>query len=419
MDNPYFRSTGPTDAAARQTPDVEVDQELANLQAGSFAFGHAWGSAPSDDGDGEEAGAVRPFSDANRISVANERGDAVGAWGAPNHMTLDQAYDRYVERAPGSRRPKLTEREMRRFLKRTLSDISGTPAVSDRPQLPRSDAKRLHTNDMRAMLGLGEEEGEEEEEEEEEAVEDRALAARVADEASSASSETTDSSDVALEQLGMTSDDKAYIEHRFETYIRDLQVTPDFFATHMCPLCGFMGDPTDAVGDEELQEIGAFIRYGVGLKPRAKEARDTLAMLVAMMYNKNVYWPMRRENKRIMKLTFEMASDHIFKPHRYGDEWVDDMIRTDDTENLHRASSLLLGKAFYENPLTGEFGCDYKAMQYGIKCCETKYKILGAKGFINKSVNESRASGGGTAPKTNPLHTRLKRRRHRARHDHR
>lgn len=392
------------------------DAEFAELRAASMAVGqHSWtGSGGRDNQDGfmvtdpDSIGGRGGDGDLNpgQLQVANERGEALGDYIQSPSFTLTEAHQRFVtsrETGGGS-----MNADMRQLLEQTLREVqqkegkrkdrrerkrkrSRGPAKEDGDAV--SKTKRQRTDVARSTLtrilnlrsssdqsdsssdGSSSDEGESEELVAEEMPgtgqwELGGLAVTYDADASAGllRSDTESSCEDGWELGKFSHEDRKYIEERFGKHLKHARVPVSEFLQKACPLCTFLDNQHDAIGDRELQRIEHFIHHGMGNVSEYDHAN-----LVAFMWNKNIYEPMKRERKRIFKLTAPMALAHITKPHRI----TKPALKLRDTRKLLMAEDCFWASTFSQNAMTQEPKVNRYNAQLALKSMELRWKILG------------------------------------------
>jgi hypothetical protein len=387
------------------------EAQFAELNAASMTVGQrSWGVMDArgerdgfmvtdpDSLGGGEAGDLNP----GQLQVANERGEALGDYMQAPTYTLDEAHQQFV----GSKQSDSHQFsvDMRQFMEQTLREMrpkhircqakikrlhdqsssderapkSRKRDASSKPSdLARQALSKILNLDAPSSSGNDSEsiESGDEDEEREVAAEEMTLPQWQMGDMNviydnhaepSSESDTASEADWALRQF--SEEDQHYIEERFGKHLKHANISVDDFMQKACPLCTFMDNQHDAIGDRELQNIERFMHSGVGNMDERNQA-----MLVAFMWNKNIYEPMKRSKKRIFKLTAPMAYAHITKPHRI----TKAVLKLRDARTLLKAEEVFWASTFSKNPMTQEPKVNRHNAQLALKCIELKWKIIG------------------------------------------
>ena len=376
---------------SKRARDVSVDndEEYATLLSNKLSLGlreHVAQSSrvgreyESNDDDGVRV---------EDLAVANAQGDAVGQYVPPKHLSVKEAYSMFVEEKDRPIRD--FDTEMVGWITETFSQLG-----------LRGDSARLgkRGGDDDSMSGLDDSESE---------VSDEDAVARAQKTLLKKSSRTrakkrhrNDALDEVadinrqierLNTYGGTAD-REYLTKRFESYMQHSNVSEEALFMRICPLCAFMDNTQDAVGDREFKLIDRFADEGIG-----NMDADTHATLLSFMWNRTIYLPMRRRNMKVLPLSARMAYDHITKPHR----WNKRAEKLKDIKELGEAHKLLFNTAFRKNALTGELGFDKDRIAMGLKVMETKWKIAGTKDESDPFRTARRVTAASAGTQTNPL----------------
>lgn len=342
--------------------------------------------------------------ESGQLQVANEQGDALGNYVAPEQLSLNEAYVQFVKKYDIDKLP--MEVEFRRFIEQTVTQVRGSSRGTKRNRsvdsLHRDPSKRRkHNNGSDEAQNtldaiMSDRRDSESSDEVEVAIEDvpPQPSAPFRPDESSASDFTQASDD---DYGGMDPRDMDYMLTRFASHISKAEVDEDFFVQRLCPLCGFMNNQHDSIPDRDWNMVRQFISEGCG-----NMDIDTHAMLLAFMWNKNIFDPMQRSGKRIAKLTFKMAKAHLSTPHRFDKR----IHKKKSFDKCDRVSDLLTEGAFKRNPLTGELSANEKWLMLAAKYEELKWKIVGVDDKKNPFASPSYAEPTGNAGgPTNPLQT--------------
>ena len=412
------------DTAARNTEEdrearrvAHEDDMLMELRAAQLtSAGPRWHDHFAERSAGEMSEDVGGIDlNPGQLQVANERGEAMGGFIPPKAYTLDEAHNHFIRSK--SQRPAQFEFAMRRMLTDIVSNLDGP--VSERSkrgrendeELPPSKRRRTKNgkpedaarNALMQMMDLSDGDAVESEESERSSDESemiaeedghmdvpaRHLIERLPDPDDSETSEA----DACMQAF--TVEDREYIEERFAKHLHNANLSADAFMKHTCPLCGFMDNQHDAIPDEELERIEHFLDAGIG-----NIDERTHADIVAFMWNKNIYEPMKRERKRCVKLTSQMAYEHITEPHRVSKP----ALKLHDARQLMKAQDLFFGAIFSENPVTSEPSVQRYNAQLALKCMEIKWKIIGVDDTKDPFNNAHRPTAAGASRSVNPMH---------------
>lgn len=349
---------------------------------------------PDSMGDGGTGGAAGDLNP-NQLQVANERGDALGDFVQAPSFTLNEAHQRFVaSRDTGSVTASV---DMRQLLEQTLREIRQKESQDTSPSRHKSRKRKRQRPDQGAKLSKrkrtdtarqalhrvfdlqddpsdsSSDSSRSESEDSERAAEDMSNMGEwdlggLAVAYDLAKSDTESTSEEGWELKKLSREDRQYVEERFGKHLKRAQVPLEDFVQHACPLCTFLDNQHDAIGDLELQKIEYFITNGMGNISEYDHAN-----LIAIMWNKNIYEPMKREKKRIFKLTASMALAHITKPHRI----TKPALKLRDTRKLLMAEECFWASTFSQNPMTQEPKVNRWNAQLALKSMELRWKILG------------------------------------------
>jgi len=148
-------------------------------------------------------------------------------------------------------------------------------------------------------------------------------------------------------------DDMAYVARQFSTMLRDADVTVEQMRDFFCPLCGFGNivneEPVNAKMFKKIEKVAELGTMVIN--------NETLAFILAEMWNTGIYKTMKASNKRITPFTYRMAYEHLKKPHR-PDPRPD---HKNDIETLGTIVSTMKEMIFYRDPVTRRLRYDNKA----------------------------------------------------------
>jgi hypothetical protein len=158
--------------------------------------------------------------------------------------------------------------------------------------------------------------------------------------------------------------DNDYLEKMFGELVQDANMGMEQFLDFFCPLCGFGNLLNfDRVSATAYRDVMNMAEVGIMFV-----RRETLAVILCESWNTNVYRPMRARNKRILPLTYEMAFNHIDKPHR-PDPRPD---HRRDIEELNMLKGTLGKMMFQYNPVLGKMQIDQNIFKMVMACYRQK-----------------------------------------------
>ena len=387
--------------------DFGDDEELASIMSGAISYPEARVDcdgptkeqrqdpyAMTDTTQGLESEGIR----VEDLAVANERGEAVGSYVAPKHMSIEEAYQSFV--ASKERPVQDFDVEIRNLLAPLMREIglsepgngarkrksseeegeddelsSSSSCCSEGDHDPVKKAMQRLTEGGVGSAGLGRARGKKRKRQQ-------------------SSPQEIQRREIDLLCTYGSAADRDYILSRFASEIKTANVDEKTLFTRLCPLCGFMDNTQDAVGNQEFQMIDRFADEGVG-----NMDADTHATLLAFLWNKRIYLPMRRRNLRVLPLTAKMARDHVTQPHRFNKRAE----LLNDIQDLRRAHRLLMATCFKRNGMTGELSYDKDRLLVSQKLMDQKWKLVGIRDDKDPFRTAHRVTGASAGTQTNPL----------------
>ncbi len=321
---------------------------------GAYMYPSASPSPPPPSGD------TIPDLRVENLQVANEQGEPIGAYVAPERYTLDQAYHDAV--TSRERPVTMFEDDVRRFLRSALAEIDVYP---EQPTGSSVRDARVRNATSSALSRLQERFG------------------VIADQCG-ANAERRDScgdrdgggggaatGPILSDGATLADGHMDYLMDKWQEQLATARVEPNQFFSRMCPLCGFSNNTQDAIDARDFDMVQSFGEPGIW-----RIDDNTHAILLSLLWNALVYEPMRRRHKRILPLTVVMASDHLTRPHR----WTPEFEGVRECRRLTKNAEILWGTAYKSGP-TGGLMCDLKRVDQATKLSRTK---LGWVTFLDR-----------------------------------
>lgn len=178
-------------------------------------------------------------------------------------------------------------------------------------------------------------------------------------------------------------EDLEYTRRHFSDMLRDSNITAELMREVFCPVCGMGG-----LRGEDSVHAHAYNQVNEMCKAAVQGDKRTHALIISEFWNTSLYRPMRKLNKRILPLTYEMAYHHIKEPHRL--EATND--HHNDIRSVDMKKNILDNMIFLLNPLTGNLMYDPKAFSMSMACTRTK-------NILRKTLPEKMAFYGGSSDK--------------------
>ena len=343
-------------------------------------------------------GSDQPHNGANAadLMVANERGAVIGAYVPSPYLSIEGAMERLVTSQESGSVNKFDE-DIMNFLREQMRHLgvgTGASAELEAHEPTRDDVN----NDDPIQRALADAEG--------------GSLSRKRRHSQSTTQNCSDLQSAARRRVERLCEhggdaDSEYLLSQFGGMIKRSGICMEVLLTRLCPLCGFLDNTQDAIGDREFQFIEKFAYAGIG-----NMDDDTHAILLSTLWNRLIYLPMRRRNLKIMPLTYRMAKEHNTKPHRTSKRA--ELYR--DVTQLRSYSNILLKAAIKENGMTGELQVNKDHITLARQLIETKWRLLGTRDRSDpfRDGQSSAADTAGLA--TNPLQALRRSQTHRNRH---
>lgn len=101
-----------------------------------------------------------------------------------------------------------------------------------------------------------------------------------------------------------------YVQNHFCKDLKDAKIDVGTFLQKVCPLCAYGSKDVKGPYLIEIEKVKQVYRRKVLSTPP-----DTLATLLCFLWNNRIYNPLRMQGKPILPFLYEMALDHVKKPH--------------------------------------------------------------------------------------------------------
>ncbi len=163
-----------------------------------------------------------------------------------------------------------------------------------------------------------------------------------------------------------TDADDQELRTRYARDLEDMGLSYEELGDKCCPLCTFANRTNDAVSASALKTIEQMINRGSMNAPP-----ESLAIAVAVRWNKHIYRPMMTRGKRILPLRYHMAYEHITQPHRPNPT----LELLADKAELDRHLLVLRNMVYYNDAVTGHMTSDNNNFKQLMKVLEEKRKL--------------------------------------------
>ena len=300
-----------------------------------------------------------------KLSVVTRSGKNMGNYVPKRPMDLDEVYKELVaEKRPQLKDEVDTINEPKRGVKRKRDDTTDDDDEAGGIENTSKYLERLlkthnidMTDDIQTALKNVQENPDEMEE-------DQPLALAVAGHGAKVA-RTHESGGDSTDDMGTDQIDE-YIKDKYHHDIRNAGVTYERFMKITCPLCAFGNMNGDAIYAPKLQLIRRLANNGA-----MRGHLETTTMLVCFCWNKYIMKPMIRRGRKILRLTYDMAWEHISEPHIPNPA----IAMRFDIRKLSRMADIGSNQIYRRNTVTGGIESDEKIFNATIRAIGTKYSI--------------------------------------------
>lgn len=155
---------------------------------------------------------------------------------------------------------------------------------------------------------------------------------------------------------------------QYRAMLSRANIDPEYYLENFCPLCGFSDNSMDPVVNDDWHAIKNLIDSSV-----THISERTHAIIVSLFWTERIYLPMRKQNKRCLPLTVDMALDHIYSPHKLDMR----VIQSQAVRDMKKVSTVVKNHIFSRHPITGNLEVNTKNVEKYLQVNQALFRTAG------------------------------------------